>query len=92
MAKQPFLPPLTMHEACTAFIANWEEELIEYLPNRRKTELDEVAMVFCGAPAIEGGRNPGISEACRGVDNRKVIQRKQLEKGSVMGFNPHDEL
>ena len=93
MAKQPFLPPMTMYEACMAFVANWEEELIEWLPKRRDHQLDEVAIVFCGKPGNDGG-NPGISEACRNVEVGNVIQRKKLEKRSMVPPDPyaHDEL
>ena len=71
-----------MYDACIAFMQNWEEDLLEWLPRRRSNELDEVAMVFCGKPG-KGG-NPGMSEACRGVDVSNVIQRKRMETRSVV--------
>ena len=83
MDRQPFLPTWNMYEACMAFMQNWEEDLVEWLPRRRDYELDEVAMVFCGKPGSDGG-NPGMSEACRGVDVRNVIQRKRMEQRATV--------
>ena len=53
-------PPPDMKEGCEAFIAGWEDELVEVLVNRKDTQSAVQKLCF------------EVSKACEGVDPANV--------------------